>query len=84
MIRDKVSAHRSQLEPALLMRHAKEDEHRRAEWAHSPAVSGEVAKRKVHESLFAADRSAAGNCHLKCENPRPYWSSRVQMLNRRT
>lgn len=84
MIRDKVSAHRSQLEPALLMRQAEVAEHRGAKRERSLAASEGVAKRKVYESFFAGERSAVDNRHLMCVTPRPYWSIRVQMLNRRT
>ena len=87
MIRDKASAHQSQLEPALLMRHAEEEEVQPVEAEFQLAelaVSEAVAKWQVYESFLAAGRCAAGNRHLKCENPRPYWSTRVQLLNRRT
>lgn len=84
MIRDKVSAHRSQLEPALLMRQAEVAEHHGAKRERSLAASEGVAKRKVYESFVAGDRSVVDNRHLKWENPRPCWSTRVQMLIWRT
>lgn len=66
------------------MRHAEEVEYGRAQQEHSLAVSEGVAREKVYESFFAGGWSAVDNRHLMCVIPRPYWSTQVQMLNRRT